>query len=259
MGAANDIDRTRASLALPDVVPSGTCNIGDGDGQASTRHRVVLRSVIAYTISVAMVWYVARGVSWVQIETAIRHATVWLFIGVSLTGFLSWFIGETMLYSCLFGSFHGRTRARELLPTMAAMYFVQIVNSLVASGVLILFLHRRKRVPWMTAGGTLLFLAYADAMVLVTLLIISIVFLQTSVLRPALYYAAGVVIAGSLIGSFFLFWGRRLSANNSLRWIYDRPSMVTCRRAPTVAFHQTGRYQVFDLSGCRPRALWPVR
>ena len=102
---------------------------------------------------------------------------------------------------------------------MGAMYFLQIVNSWVASGALLLFLHSRKRVPWMTAGCTLLFQAYVDAMTLAMLSIFSILLLPASVLRPALWYAVGVVVGGGIIGWFFLAWGARLNPRNPLRWI----------------------------------------
>jgi uncharacterized membrane protein YbhN (UPF0104 family) len=177
------------------------------------------------------VWYVARGISWEQIADAASHARLSLFVCVSLAGFVGWFIGETFLYSRLFSFFHGRTRLLELLPTMGAMYFLQIINSLVASGALLLFLHTRKRAPWMAAGGTLLFQAYVDVMLLATLLIFSIAVLPTSVLRPGLYYAIGVVVAGCIIGSFFLIWGTRHSPGSWLRWIYERPLLETFRLA----------------------------
>jgi uncharacterized membrane protein YbhN (UPF0104 family) len=196
-----------------------------------TARKALLQNVVAYTIAIAIVWYVARGISWAQINDAATGATLWLFICVSFAGFLCWFLGETILYSYLFSFFHGRTRPVELLPTMGAMYFLQIINSLVASSVLVLFLHTRKRIPWMTAGCTLLFLAYVDVMLLLTLSILSILVMPTSVLRPGLYYALGVVGAGCFVGSFFLFWGGHLSSVNSFRWIYERPSMLTFRQA----------------------------
>jgi uncharacterized membrane protein YbhN (UPF0104 family) len=193
--------------------------------------RALLNNVVAYTIAIAIVWYAARGVSWEQIAGAASHATLWLFVCVSLAGFVCWFVGETFLYSRLFSFFHGRTRSVELLPTMSAMYFLQIINSLVASSALVLFLHNRKRAPWMTATCTLLFQAYVDVMLLATLMIVSIVLIPTSALRHGFYYAVAVVVAGGLIGRFFLVWGARLSPGSWLRWIYDLPSMVTFRTA----------------------------
>jgi hypothetical protein len=205
--------------------------IKNGISEGPGGHRSLLHNVVAYTIAIAILWYIARGVSWGQIADAASHATLWLFISVSLAGFLCWFVGETFLYSYLFSFFHGQTRSFELLPTMGAMYFLQIVNSLIAGGALLLFMHTRKRVPWLTAGGTLLFQAYVDVMLLVTLSIFSIVVIPTSALRPGLYYALGVVVVGCFIGSFFLVWGARLSPNNPLRWIYAWPSMATFRLA----------------------------
>jgi uncharacterized membrane protein YbhN (UPF0104 family) len=202
-----------------------------GKSEGPARRKAPLQNVVAYTVAIAIVWWVARDVSWEQVAHAASYATLWLFICVSLVGFLCWFFGETVLYSTLFSSFHGRTRLVELFPTMGAMYFLQIINSLVASGALLLFLHSRKRVPWLTAGGTLLFQAYVDGMLLVTLSIFSIILIPASALRPGLYCAIGVVVAGCLVGSFFLIWGSRLSSGNPLRWIYDLPSIATFRLA----------------------------
>ena len=157
------------------------------------------------------------------------HATLWIFAIASLGGFLCWFIGETVLYSCLFSYFHAPTGEVELLPTMAAVCFLQIMNSYVASGAFVLFLHARKRVPWIMSGCTLLFQGYLDATLLATLSLLVIVLVPTSPIRQGLNYAAGVLGASCLIASFWLVWGFRLKTNNWLRWIYDRPSMVSFR------------------------------
>jgi uncharacterized membrane protein YbhN (UPF0104 family) len=191
----------------------------------------LVETLIAYAVATAIVCYAARGASLRQIANATSNATLWLFIVASLGGFLCWFLGETVLYSRLFSYFHGPTGEIELLPTMAAVYFLQIVNTYFASGAFVLFLHARKRVPWIMAGCTLLFQAYLDAMLLAALALFAIALVPASPIRLGLNYAAGVVSAGCLIASFFLLWGRRLLAGNWLRWIYDRPSMATFRTA----------------------------
>lgn len=191
----------------------------------------LVQNLIAYSIAAAIVCYAARGVSWKQVVDATSHATLWIFVVASVAGFLCWFLGETVLYSRLFSYFHGPTGTIELLPTMAAVYFLQIVNSYVASGAFALFLHARKRAPWMMAGCTLLFQAYLDAMLLAALVLVAIALVPTSPIRLGLNYAVGALAAGCLIASFFLLWGRRLSGGNWLRWIYDRPSMASFRTA----------------------------
>lgn len=193
--------------------------------------KTVVQNIVAYAIAAAIVCYAARGVSWRQVAAAGNHATLWIFIVASLGGFLFWFIGETFLYSRLFSYFHGPTRTIELLPTMAAVYFLQIVNSYVASGAFVLFLHARKRVPWIMGGCTLLFQGYVDAMLLAALALLAIALVPTSPIRLGLNYAAGVLGAGGLIASFWFLWGARLRAGNWLRWIYERPSMVSFRMA----------------------------
>jgi uncharacterized membrane protein YbhN (UPF0104 family) len=199
--------------------------------RTSAVRKPLVQNLIAYAIAAAIVCYAARGVSWSQVGDATRHATLWIFVIASLGGFLIWFIGETILYSHLFSYFHGPTGTVELLPTMAAVYFLQIVNSYVASSAFVLFLHARKGAPWIMAGCTLLFQAYLDAMLLATLTVIAIALVPTSPIRLGLSYAVGVLGAGGLIASFFLIWGERLSTGNWLRWIYERPSMTGFRMA----------------------------
>jgi uncharacterized membrane protein YbhN (UPF0104 family) len=189
------------------------------------------QNLMAYAIAAVIMCYAARGVSWKQVVDATSGATLWLFVVASLAAFLCWFLGETILYSRLFSYFHGHTSVLELLPTMAAVYFLQIVNSYVASGAFVLFLHARKRAPWIMAGCTLLFQAYLDAMLLAAMALLAIALVPTSPIRLGLHYAAAVLGAGCLIASFFLFWGKRLSAGNWLRWIYERPSMASFRMA----------------------------
>jgi uncharacterized membrane protein YbhN (UPF0104 family) len=193
--------------------------------------KTVVQNLVAYAIAAAIVCYAARGVSWRQVAGAGGHATLWIFVIASVGGFLCWFIGETVLYSRLFSYFYGPTRTVELLPTMAAVYFLQIVNSYVASGAFVLFLHARKRVPWIMGGCTLLFQGYLDAMLLATLSLLAIALVPTSPIRLGLNYAAGVLGAGCLIASFWLLWGARLRSGNWLRWIYERPSMASFRMA----------------------------
>ena len=94
----------------------------------SAVRKTLVQNLIAYAIAAAIVCYAARGVSWREVVDATSHATLWLFVVASLGGFLCWLIGETVLYSRFFSYFHGQTGEIEFLPTMAAVYFLQIVN-----------------------------------------------------------------------------------------------------------------------------------
>lgn len=193
--------------------------------------RATLRNVVGYAIAAAFVSYAARGTSPSQIVDAGRGATLWIFVVASLGGFACWFFGEAVLYSRLFSYFHGGTKPLEVVPTIAAVYFIQIVNSYLASGALVLFLHSRKHTPWITGGCTLLFLGFVDAVLLATLSLLAIALVPTSPIRLGLPYAWGVLLVSSVIASFWLCWGARLRAGNWLRWLYDRPSMVSFRTA----------------------------
>jgi uncharacterized membrane protein YbhN (UPF0104 family) len=189
--------------------------------------RSQIQNLVGYVIAAGVAIYASRGVSSQQVVEAARQASLGIFAIASLGGFFCWFIGEAFLYKRLFSSFHGKTGTRELLPAMYAFYFLQIVNSYLASGALVLFLHLRKRVHWLMGGCTLMFQAYLDAMLLAVLTLCAIALVPTSPIRIGLNFAAGVVLVGILIASYWLLWGARLPIGHWLRWIYDTPSMVS--------------------------------
>jgi Lysylphosphatidylglycerol synthase TM region len=217
----------RGSSVVAPVSETVARPTGRGSGGISP----VLQNLITYAVAAAIIWYAARGVSWTAVADAASRARLWLFVAASLGGFLCWFAGETLMYSRLFSYFYGPTEPRELLPTMSAVYFLQIINSYLASSAFVLFLHTRKRVPWMRGVGTLLFQAYLDVLLISILMLAAIVMVPTSPIRLGLDYAAGALVAAGFIASFFLWWGARLGSGNWLRWIYDRPTFASFRLA----------------------------
>src|SRR5437016_3218061 len=101
--------------------------------------KTVLQSTLIYLAAATIVWWVGRDVSWTRVAASISGAELWLLVTASVGAFVCWFVGETVLFSRLFSYFHERTTFRKLLPTVAAVYFLQVVNSIIASGAFALF------------------------------------------------------------------------------------------------------------------------
>ena len=218
-----------------------------------------LQNLVAYMVAAAVVYYAARSVSWSQVVEASNHARIWLFLGVSLGGFLCWFVGETFLYSRLFSYFHGPTRARELLPTMATVYFLQLINSYVAGSAYLLFLHTRKRVPWIMGGCTLLFQAYIDVILLAILSLVAIVFVPTSPIRFGRYYAAGIVVGAGLSYRHVLAFLGRTAESWQLAPMDLRSALdVEFPYGAAFAVCEAGRNQISDFSRSRPHVVRPI-
>ncbi|HZO81341.1 MAG TPA: lysylphosphatidylglycerol synthase transmembrane domain-containing protein [Candidatus Binataceae bacterium] len=207
--------------------PQRRCPISPRERPPMRTH--LLQSLLLYAIAGVIVWAVARGVSWREVAEAAERANPWMLISASLIGFAGWFAGETLLYSRLFTYFHRRTTFAELLPSVAAVYFLQVVNSLVASSAFALFLHTRERVGWITSGCTLMFQAYVDLILLAMLSIIAIALVPDTPMRPGLDYAAVVLGAFCLIAALWLFWEPQ--GTGWARWLYERPAMVSFRTA----------------------------
>jgi uncharacterized membrane protein YbhN (UPF0104 family) len=101
------------------------------------------------------------------------NANLLWFVPTTLVSFCIWFFGENLLFTRLFSHFHAQTGYVELLPATGAAYFLRLINALVSDGALILFLHRRKNVPWLAASVTFLFLGFIDGYVFSFLAVVS--------------------------------------------------------------------------------------
>jgi uncharacterized membrane protein YbhN (UPF0104 family) len=186
------------------------------------------RNLCAYCVAALLIWYSARGVHPNAVVRALRHANLKVFIPASLAGFLVWFFGENLLFARLFSYFHRRTGFRELLPANAAYYFLQLANLALANGALLLFLNRRKSVPWSAGGFTLLFQGLLDATLLAAMTLAAVLLGLESPLRVIAPYAAVVMFAGLATAGWFLWWRPR---SRAARWVYERPALSSFRSA----------------------------
>ena len=186
------------------------------------------RSLGAYAAAALLVWYCARGVDFSGALRSFRQANLALFIPISLIGFLVWFFGESLLFSCLFTYFHKRTKFLEIIPANAAYYFLQLINLAVANGALLFFLNRRKGASWSVAGFILLFQGFLDVMLLAAMTLMAILLGLDSPLRMAAPYAAATLLAGLILSACFL---RRRPETGFTRWVYERPALRGFRAA----------------------------
>ncbi|MGH7814596.1 MAG: lysylphosphatidylglycerol synthase transmembrane domain-containing protein [Candidatus Binataceae bacterium] len=212
------------------------------------KSRVFWSNVGAYVLAGGIVWYLCRNVPMHTMLVALKSANLTLFTVASIFGFAVWFVGETFLFSRLFTYVHHPTGFRELIPANAANYFMQLVNLAVAGGMLAVFLNRRKRVPWLAAGWTLIFQTMIDASVLSAMTIVGALAYPESRIHDGLWYAAGALIAFTAIA---IFWVRGDPMTGIGRWIMERPSMAAFRNARPGHYARlfAMRVAIFSLSG----------
>jgi uncharacterized membrane protein YbhN (UPF0104 family) len=115
-----------------------------------------------------------------------------------------------------------------MLPAAATHESLQAVNGVAAGTSLVWFIHVRKGVDWLTAGGTLGLLGFIDLQLMAWMLVISALVKPSAVLGIPWYYPA-LAIAG--LSAFSAFWRRRGPRARFARWFYERPSFTAFREA----------------------------
>lgn len=195
--------------------------------------RGFLHTLGAYGVAFAITWYLARDIALSQLLHDFSMANLWVFVPASLGSFTVWFGGETLLFACLFSYFNARTSFREMLPANAAQYFLQLVNSALAGTALVMFMNRRKGVPWLAGGCTMIFQAMLDFQIMAAMALLAAVVAPNSLIHKYWYYPAAV-LAPLLLNSWFWMRGRPKSRLG--RWFYDRPSMQSFRLAQPIHY-----------------------
>jgi uncharacterized membrane protein YbhN (UPF0104 family) len=190
--------------------------------------QTVMQNLFVWAVAIAIVWYLGRGLTIHQAIRALKRSDLTLFVFANVGSFVIRWLADTYLFSRLFSFFHPRTTYREVLPASTALYFLQALNVLVADAAMVVFLHQRKGVEWITAGWTMAFLGFVDAILMAGLTVIVALLVPWSPIRVALPYAAAAL--GFLV-SAAIWWMRGHSRSRVGQWLRNRHGMHTFRSA----------------------------
>lgn len=190
--------------------------------------KMLAEHVLIYSIAIAVVWWVLRGVNISKELHSFETANLWLLIIATAISFLIWLFGENLLFARMFTHFHEKTRFWEVFPATAADFFLQAANALVAKAALMVFLHQRKNVQWLTSGITMVFYFFLDAILFPLLLLVAAVLgPRTPLTRYWPYYLG----AEAIMLGIAAWWMWRRPRFRLEKWLYSRPSMESLRKA----------------------------
>jgi hypothetical protein len=190
--------------------------------------KMMLQNLLVWTIAGGLLSYIARGLSIAELIDAVKRSNMTLFVAANVASLVIRWLVDTYLFAKLFSFFHEQTTYREVLPVSTAQYFLQGINMWVADSALVIFLHQRKGVEWITAGWTIAFQGFVDAAFMAALTVVFALWLPWSPIRLALPYAAGALLF--FVGAA-LWWMRGRSISRCGRWLRNRRGMRAFRLA----------------------------
>jgi uncharacterized membrane protein YbhN (UPF0104 family) len=192
------------------------------------RLKIIGEDILVYGIAVAIIWYESRGLSYRKELHDLADANLWWFVPATAVSFLIWFLGENLLFARLFTFFHKRTGYVEMLAGTAAFYFLQTANVLLADGALMVFLHRRKGVPWIAGGFTMAYFGFIDGLLFALTITAAGILVPSSPVRGYMPYSLAALAFFLLIGAWWLW---RTPGYRLEKWLYNQPSLRAFRDA----------------------------
>ncbi len=201
-----------------------------------------------YTLGIAIVVWVARGISVAQLTQGLTQARMALFVPVCLASVAIWVIGDTWLYARLFSYFGVPTRFREMLPALVAHEFFQAVNGVAAGTAVVTMIYRRKRVDFIAAGAILMFQGVIDLQVIAAMALAATLIAPQSI--PELSLSAAVLFLGASC-VFALLWlcGSRMASWERLAFIGPLFAVLKHARAADGLKLAAMRSLIFVLQG----------
>jgi hypothetical protein len=158
--------------------------------------RKKLGRILPWAVTLALLFYVFRSISFTQILTAFGKAEVWMVptLVVLLFGI---YLGDSFAIWKTFGWFVTRLSFREVLVVRGATYLLALVNYTVGQGAIVYFVNRSRGIPLLR--GTAAVLLVMGTNILLLLVFASIGMLIAPDLPPSLrkivfgaYAAAGL-------------------------------------------------------------------
>jgi uncharacterized membrane protein YbhN (UPF0104 family) len=171
-----------------------------------------------YALGIAIVVWVARGISAAELAQGLTQARLAIFIPVCLASVAIWVIGDTWLYARLFSYFGVPIGFGEMLPALIAHEFFQAVNGVAAGTAVVTMIYRRKRVDFIAAGAILMFQGVIDLQVIGAMALAATLIAPQSI--PELSLGAAILFLGASF-VFGLLWlcGSRLGSWERLAFI----------------------------------------
>jgi hypothetical protein len=189
---------------------------------------ILLQNALIWIVAVGLLLYCARGLTVIQLLSSLKRCHLALFLGANVGSVAIRWLADTYLYAKLFTFFHAPTSYAEVLPASTAQYFLQAVNVLVADAAMLVFLHQRKGVHWITATWTMAFQGFVDAILMATLTVVLAICFPWSPIHVALPYASTALVFFTAVS---LWWMSGKAKTHIGHWLRSRPGMRAFRLA----------------------------
>src|SRR2546423_967034 len=113
---------------------------------------------VAILLTIAIFALLARRIPGAALIAALREANYPVFLAWMIPNTIFYFCWDTFVLQIVVGWFHGDVPYRDLLPARAASYVVALFNTNVGRGVMVAYLSRKLRAPFLELGSTVIFL-----------------------------------------------------------------------------------------------------
>jgi hypothetical protein len=151
--------------------------------------------LVAAVLTAIILALIAQRIPFARLAAAFQDADLVTFLAWIVPNTVFYFCWDTLVLQVAMRWFHGDVRYRDLLPVRAASYVVGFFNTNAGRGTLAAYLWRRRGVPILELGGTVIFLVLTEYTQLVAWALLGVFGFRPDVTSSVLLAAGGVAAA----------------------------------------------------------------
>jgi hypothetical protein len=151
--------------------------------------------LIAAVLTALILWLIAQRIPFARLAAAFQDADLATFLAWMVPNTVFYFCWDTLVLKVAMRWFHGDVRYRDLLPVRAASYVVGFFNTNAGRGTLAAYLWRRRGIPILELGGTVIFLVLTEYTQLVAWALLGVFGFRPEVTGSVLFVAGAVAAA----------------------------------------------------------------
>jgi uncharacterized membrane protein YbhN (UPF0104 family) len=190
------------------------------------------RQVVPWIVAFGLLAVLLRNAGIAQVRGALHEANLPWLLGATVLCTLPMYLLDIFALARVFTWFNVPITMREMAPVKAAVYLINIVNYNAGSGAVALWVNRRRRVPFLEAAASVLFVNLVDVSVLVAFMAAGLPALDPPVDRGVLTVVIATLLA---LTAHFLYWRRGIDFL-LLERFRDWPIFKSFREAPTARY-----------------------
>src|SRR5258708_21456469 len=190
---------------------------------SSARKTPIWKKALPYIGTVAIFALIFWRIPMAKVGEALRQAPVLKFVGVFLPFSAFYWMIDSICLTWVVNRFNAPVRFRDIFPIRASMYLLALLNTNLGQGGVAYYLHRKLKISFLEALGSILFIALLEVYQLFLFSTLGVIFYaptSAAQMRIVGVLRIAYIVAWALLASIIIFFAAARRSPGIRNWVW---------------------------------------